>query len=192
MSHRHLMSRFAAGPPKVDWRHGWVLPSRQAEIDHFNTEHVGGGALQDSTPVDVGDYSTGIVHHGEQRYAIEVSPSTDRDVWSWAIHKQVGPDANDPKHWKHMGGIPTGCFCGWGDNDFGSGTDDRFFGREYPDDDDTEEEGYESGRANAMFAGEEAFQEHIGGRRHSPADWDRMVGDLDEPEDGYDIFGDKP
>lgn len=191
---RHLMAKMrksaAGGPPKVDWRHGWVLPHRAAEIEHFNSEHDVG-----DNPITAAEYSTGIVHHGEQRYAIEVSASSDGDLWNWSIHKQVGPNANNPEHWKHMGGIPTmGCFCGWGDNDWPEGgTDHRFFGFEYPDEDDEDEAGgYPTGRENAMIAGEDAFQEHIASQRHSPADYDRMVGDLDEPEGGYDIFGDKP
>jgi hypothetical protein len=45
---RHLMAKMrqAAGepprgygpPPKVDWRHGWTLPGRAAEIEHFNAD----------------------------------------------------------------------------------------------------------------------------------------------------------
>lgn len=180
------MRRAAAGPPKVEWRHGWTLPGRAAEIKHFNAEHGQGD------PIDPSEYSTGILHHGEQRYAIEVSPSSDYDFWSWAIHKQVGPNENNPDHWKHMGGIPLGCFCGWGDNDYPEKLDERFFGAEYPEEDDEDEEGgYPTGRANAMIAGEDAFQDHIGNNVAGPEHYDRAIRDMDEPEDGYDIFGDK-
>jgi hypothetical protein len=207
---RHLMAKMrqAAGepprgygpPPKVDWRHGWTLPGRAAEIEHFNADHVESG--DPANMVDPNEYSTGILHHGEQRYAIEVAPSADYDDWSWSIHKQVGPDENNPDHWKHMGGIPLGCFCGWGDNDFKGKNDERFFGYEQPDEDDYADK-YPTGRENAMIAGEDAFQDHIGAAGSGLGGYDlgdvvRDHGDTKPPghslgdEDYGDIFGGRP
>lgn len=198
---RHLMAKMrqAAGepprgygpPPKVDWRHGWVIPSRAEEIDSFNT-HV-----SPEDPVSIDDYSTGIVHHGEQRYALEVDPSVDRDQWYWGIHKLVGSDPENPDHWQDMGNR------GYTEQRRPGGLDHRFFGFEPSEEDENGDFDDTAGRANAMYAAEEAFQNHIGAAGSGLGGYDlgdvvRDHGDTKPrghslgDEDYGDIFGGKP
>lgn len=130
---RHLVARFRhihATPDTGGWQNV-ALPHTLRSIEHFNRNHGGGGSL----PVEPEQVHTRIVNHGETRYGLEVHDSSDGWL-EWSLHRQTGPDINDPDHWERMG-VPKGahpyCSCiGDGDEEhdlnFPLGGEDGFAG----------------------------------------------------------------
>ena len=83
---RHLMARFrhlhAAGG--YDWQHGRPLGwSQFAKPYPYATN-------------DPADHVSAIVHHGEQRYGLEVMPSP-YGGWHWGIHQYRGEKQDLPE-----------------------------------------------------------------------------------------------
>ena len=96
------MARMRTAAPAPDWQHGVILPHTGSFRDHWNANYV-----DDLTPYwELGDQATAFLHHGEQRYALQVGPD-DGDLhgyykWAWSINRQHGPDIDNPDHWETM------------------------------------------------------------------------------------------
>jgi hypothetical protein len=156
---------------------GWqntALPHTLRSMEHFNRYHWGGGSL----PVEPGQVHTKLVNHGETRYGLEVLDSTDGWL-EWSLHRQHGPDIDDPDHWERMG-VPAEvhpyCSCigngtmddGEHDLNFPLGGEDGFAG--YTNGGPDVNEGIERAKADA----EEAFQNQVVGKAGG-----RGLGDYD-------------
>ncbi len=82
---RHLMARFRhLAAERYDWQHGRPLAwSEWASDNPEKGRSPFGGRLHHTD-----DHVSAIVHHGEQRYGLEVMPSDTSDgEWSWGIHE---------------------------------------------------------------------------------------------------------
>lgn len=98
-----------------DWQHGrplgWSLWAQPG-----NPLPAGGGGH------DPADHVSAIVHHGEQRYGLEVMPSDNfPGKWSWGIHQHRNVDPENyhpdlrsewinwtsPGEWDHPPGTPA-------------------------------------------------------------------------------------
>ena len=172
---------------------GWqraVLPHTQRSADHFYYAHGHPATL----PIEPEQFRTKLVNHGETRYGLQVMDSTDG--WSeWSLHKQVGPDMNDPDHWERIGVPPEVhqfCHC--------IGEEDDEADLSYPAGVEDGLAGYVSGQPGdwkgtrgAKAAAEEAFQKHVVGDGPNIGDYDldSFMRDHD-PDEGYDIFGERP
>lgn len=171
---RHLVAKFRRsaapdgraekrqprGEPGDDWRKA-VLPHTERSMDHFDRRHGGGGSL----PVEPGQFRTKFVNHGETRYALQAMDSTDG--WSeWSLHRQVGPDINDPDHWERIGmppGVHQFCHCAGDGGDevdlsYPAGVEDDLAG--YTDGSHGDRTGMGAARAEA----ERAFERYISSR----------------------------
>jgi hypothetical protein len=128
---RHLMARFrhlhAAADPYAWEPETWQV-GRPLGWSQWVKENNPGGAEH-----DIGDHISNIVHHGEQRYGLEVMPSDWQDYkssvrpgWVWGIHqfrphgaeKNNDPDYPEeykgehlnwtsPGEWDHPEGTPA-------------------------------------------------------------------------------------
>lgn len=115
---RHLMARFrhlqASGG--YDWQHGRPLAwSLWARPDKKMPSGSGGH--------DPADHISAIVHHGEQRYGLEVMPNDNQPgKWVWGTHEHrpyANPDDyhpdirgewinwTSPGEWDHPSGTPA-------------------------------------------------------------------------------------
>lgn len=170
---RHLVARFRRAGAGADdgWRNV-ALPHTRRSIKHFNRHHGGPNSL----PVEEPQFHTRLVNHGETRYGLEVMNSADGWL-EWSIHRQDGPDINDPDHWERME-TPKGVhpFCGCiGETDeehdlnFPLGEEEGFAGLTNGGADD--EEGIQLAKADV----ERAFKDYTDGLGHG------LGGD------GYDI-----
>lgn len=105
---RHLVARFRRAGAGADdgWRNS-CLPHTAVHMADFQAHHGGNGTL-DTNP----DQShTKLVNHGETRYGLQVHDT--KDGWAeWSIHRQIGPDIDDPGHWERIGAPPeSNPFC---------------------------------------------------------------------------------
>lgn len=151
------------------WQHGFAPPHVRDYIDWCNERNREWPELQ----LRHEDVSTKLVDHGESRYALVVEPDDadglgDRAAFPfrWGIHRQVGPDADDPDHWERV--------------------DPEYLDQQYG--------GLLAGdKDEGMEAAEEAWED-ITRRQKAQRDrnLDRGLDDHREPEGGYDIFGERP
>lgn len=162
------MARFRRRAADDGWQRA-ILPHTDRSAYHFEARHGGSGSL----PIQAGQFRTKLVNHGETRYALQAMDATDG--WSeWSLHRQVGPDMDNPDHWERMG-VPNEvhqfCHCiGDGDDEadlsFPAGGEDGFAGYVSGNVDDME------GLEGAKAAAEEAFQREVAGKGHGLGDYD--------------------
>lgn len=188
---RHLIAKFRREAAADDgWQH-MALPHTVRSIKHFNRNH---GDDYPGAKMKKSRAYTKLVNHGEQRYALEVMDSPDGQL-EWSLHRQVGPDISNPDHWERLG-VPRDvhpfCNCigeGGDEADLGfpAGGEDGYAGM--TDGGADVEEGIELAKADA----EQAFHDKIGGQGHGldHHNYDDLARGLDEPEEGYDIFGER-
>lgn len=108
---RHLR---AAGQG-IQWVHG-VPNASLKETFEYSPEDMDWEANRPKPgslpqPIDFSDHSTANVEYGEERYQLSAHPAHQNNTrglgnpeFRWLMHKQIGPDANDPNHWKLMAG----------------------------------------------------------------------------------------
>ena len=191
MSHRHLTARFQrrANAP-LKWEQG-PMPNTAASISHEASHPV---------PWQTHDpdwYSRAIAHHGETRYGLEVRPDSDATGWFWHMHRQTGPDIDNPEHWEDMGTGRLRCsLCHPDDPPARDLVDPRYYGFLHEPGDD---EGVTAaGERMAQEAAEEAFGRYVAeqnARRDLNLDQNHHIDPGDgrggdhHPDEGYDIFG---
>lgn len=165
------MAKMRQAKPDDGWRRS-ALPHTARSIEHFERHHGGGGSLNLSSD----DLHTKLVNHGETRYALQAMDSTDG--WSeWSLHRQVGPDIDDPDHWERIGAPKEAqpfCDCigdgstGQHDLNFPLGVDDGLAGHAIGSPGDP------AGLKAAKAEAERAFKEYTADRGQG-----RNLGDYD-------------
>lgn len=205
---RHLMARFRhlhASQP-INWQHGMLLPDTAELLKNYN-EQPGRGSLPFWNPEDV---STATVAHGEQMHALQVSKEPymihvdaagkQGPSWIWSIRVHNGDDHKNPDQWEHLNQVPEdvplpGDKHDWDFN--GSLTGGQELNKSGEDDvansDGTDGGywGYHDNREGAMQAAENAWKKYVGDNKPNADYYDNILKKIDEPEDGYDIFGDR-
>lgn len=101
------------GPPRLEWRDGPgnLLPHVRDEIDDYNSSYAdtdNENSFHNSF-WPAASQSTAIREHGETRYGLDVGDEGFDPAgwgWHWRLHKQTGPDADNPEHWEKIRNSP--------------------------------------------------------------------------------------
>lgn len=98
---------------KLEWREGpdHILPHVHKQIDQHNTRWTD---LDDENSFHNSFWpkatqQTAIRQHGETRYGLDVGDEgfdIGGWLWHWRLHRQVGPDIDDPEHWEQLSSLP--------------------------------------------------------------------------------------
>lgn len=201
---RHLMARFRHAAPAregLQWEEGGNLPHVLRDIESGNKR------LHPSIHSRPEESSLAMAHLGEQLHGIQITKSNSlEDIdwhpepdppYDWDFHKLVGDDPNDPSHWEQI--VPD-YWPGGGGAEARPANDMQHAEWHVNDKWPTVRDGKEYTILNRAWTPEEAKQraeeawshyvERVTGRRDQALDGFR--DHLDEPDGGYDIFGERP
>jgi hypothetical protein len=173
------MARFHRASVPLEWEQG-PMPNTAVTLGHEGSHPA--------VPWERHDpdwYSRALTHHGETRYGLEVRPDSDAAGWFWHMHRQTGPDIENPEHWENMGTGRLRCsLCHPDDPPARDLVDPRYYGFLH----ETGEEGITvEGEQMAQEAAEKAFGRYVT-EQNAQRDVNLSRG-TDIDDDYGDIFG---
>jgi hypothetical protein len=99
-------------PPGLEWRGPeYTLPHVREQIDQHNeqwADYDDENSLHNSFWPKVSQ-QTAIRQHGETRYGLDIGDEgfdIGGWLWHWRLHRQTGPDVNNPEHWEQLSSLP--------------------------------------------------------------------------------------
>lgn len=94
---------------KLDWREGPnnLLPHVRDEINDYNSRFANPESENSfhNSFWPAATQQTAIRQHGETRYGLDVGDEgfdLAGWLWHWRLHRQTGPDINNPEHWERI------------------------------------------------------------------------------------------